>query len=50
MKRFTVLRCLDSAFAFVAMCGVFVWQRLTPAYRVLKPARFRANHRLRRSR
>jgi hypothetical protein len=48
MKRFTVLSFLDSALVFVAACGVFVWHWRTPEYRVLKPARFRANHRSRR--
>ncbi len=50
MKRFRVLRWFDSALGFMAQSGVFIWQWLTPEYRVLKPARLRTNLRSRRSR
>jgi len=50
MKRSRALRWFDSALEFVARSGVFIWQGLTPGYRVLKPARDRATHRSQRSR
>lgn len=50
MKRFSALRWFDSAFVFVAMCGVFMWQWLTPEYRVLSPVRVKSRGGSRRSR
>jgi hypothetical protein len=50
MKRFEAPRWLDSAFVFLAMCGVFLWQLLTPEYNVLVPVRATSARRLRRSR
>ena len=50
MKRFRVFRWFDSALVFIALSGAFVWQSLTPEYRVLKPVRVRATPRSRRSR
>ena len=50
MKRSRALRWFDSVLELVARGGVFIWQGLTPGYRVLKPARNRANDRSRRSR
>lgn len=50
MKRFEAPRWLDSAFVFLAMGGVFLWQLLTPEYNVLVPVRATSARRLRRSR
>lgn len=50
MKRVQALKWLDSAFVFVAMCGVFLWQLLAPEYNVLVPVRATSTRRLRRSR
>jgi hypothetical protein len=43
MNRSKALSWLDSAVVFAAMCGAFIWQWLTPEYRVLKPVRVGRN-------
>jgi hypothetical protein len=35
MSRSEALERLDWTVVFVAMCGLFLWQLLTPEYRVL---------------
>ena len=47
MRRAKVPRWFDWAFVFVAMCGAFVWQLVTPELGVMTPVRARPGRRFR---